>query len=229
MTDPDSIRSIAVCGDRIRFFRIRLGLSQAQLAARSGYSDRLIRKAESSQPISRQTLMDICDALSDEKRRVSIDDLRSSPVNVVKQFLESYDLYFDRMLEHNSQLLADAFCIRNSGPPGAPYTGTWHGISGFQDWLNILSSIVDRPIRGKIVPILLTDGEYVSASYSDHFAAKGGQPEQLWISLHFRVIDGQIVLLDNQYDTFLASKLEADSQKNALKTAIDSTSETNTN
>jgi len=50
------MRSIKVDGQKLRHHRELLGLTQEDLAGELGYSDRLIRKAESGGPVARSTL-----------------------------------------------------------------------------------------------------------------------------------------------------------------------------
>ncbi len=208
MTERDTIRSINVCGDRIRFFRCKQGLTQAELAHRAGYSDRLIRKAEGGGSLSLTTLADIADALSAANCIVTVDDLQSSPLNVARQFLESYDLHYNSMLEHNAQLFSSDFVFNSSGDPASPLFGIWHGIEGLQKWLNLISSMVARPNRGVLKVTYLADGENVTAHYTDVFAASEDDPKEMWVNLHLKIRSGLIYYLSNQYDTHLASKLE---------------------
>ena len=60
-SEPASISphgSVRVDGNRLRELRLRSGLTQEELAASTGYSDRLVRKLESGGPIQYRTLND---------------------------------------------------------------------------------------------------------------------------------------------------------------------------
>jgi hypothetical protein len=173
----------------------------------------MIRKAEAGGRVSLEALSDIAEALSDETKCVQVEDLIDTPVNVVKQFIESYDLYYDQMLEHSSRLLSPMFVFHSAGDPAAPYSGTWHGLEGWQDWLNVMKSMVQRPVRGQLRVSYLTDGETVGARYNDFFSVPGGEPQSMWVNLYFTVRAGLICQLDNEYDTLLASELEALSRR----------------
>ncbi|MFN3148584.1 helix-turn-helix domain-containing protein [Bremerella sp.] len=55
--------------DFLRELRLNNGWTQAELAKRAGYSERLIGKAESGSPIARDTIVDIADALSESAQQ----------------------------------------------------------------------------------------------------------------------------------------------------------------
>ena len=57
-------RSFRCNGNLLRFFRDRKGMTQSQLASESGYSVRLVGKAEAGQPIRMETVEVLAEALS---------------------------------------------------------------------------------------------------------------------------------------------------------------------
>ena len=80
-------RSIPCNGAVVRRLRKRLGLTQAQLAQRSGFSERLIRKAEASTPISLKTVRSLAVALSCDEKNVDPNVLICSPIESAKRLL----------------------------------------------------------------------------------------------------------------------------------------------
>ena len=82
-------RSVPCNGNVVRRLRKRLGLTQAQLATRSGFSERLVRKAEASIPISMKTVKKLAAALSNEEHQVEVNFLICSPVEIAKKLLAS--------------------------------------------------------------------------------------------------------------------------------------------
>jgi transcriptional regulator with XRE-family HTH domain len=70
--------TIMVNGQKLQAFRQQAGMTQEQLAEKSGYTDRLIRKAEASSPLRKATLADLAAALSTPERTVTIADLTFS-------------------------------------------------------------------------------------------------------------------------------------------------------
>jgi transcriptional regulator with XRE-family HTH domain len=206
------MESVQVCGERVRHFRVAQEWTQVELARRSGYSERVIRKAEAGGPISRSALRVIAKALSSNGRVVTEDDLCQSPVNIVRQFIESYDWHYDQMLPHCESLISSDFSFHSAGDKDSTVRGTWIGSEGWQAWLNEMKKLVERPIRGKLDVFFMTDGEIVAARYIDHFAAPGQEPVAMWVNLYFQIKQGKICRLDNHYDTALASRLESASR-----------------
>lgn len=82
-------RSAPCNGNVVRRLRKKLGLTQAQLATRSGFSERLVRKAEASIPISMKTVKKLAVALSDDERQVQVNFLICSPIEIAKKLLAS--------------------------------------------------------------------------------------------------------------------------------------------
>jgi transcriptional regulator with XRE-family HTH domain len=68
-------RSMAVCGWKLRALRARRGWTQIELAARAGYCERLVRKAELNGTIARETLEVLAITLSDDQLTVRPVDL----------------------------------------------------------------------------------------------------------------------------------------------------------
>ena len=62
MSPANDPRSVPVDGERLRKFRHTVGLTQEEAAARSGYTERLIRKLERGGPVQLQTVKDVLEA-----------------------------------------------------------------------------------------------------------------------------------------------------------------------
>ncbi len=67
--------TMAVDGSRLQTLRQQAGMTQEQLATATGFSDRLIRKAEASAPLRQTTISTIAQALSKRGRPVTVADL----------------------------------------------------------------------------------------------------------------------------------------------------------
>ena len=106
-------RSIPCNGAVVRRLRKRLGLTQAQLAQRSGFSERLIRKAEASTPISLKTVRSLAVALSCDEKNVDPNVLICSPVESAKRLLANPDADRPDQAEI-SQATRDAIVLMSS-------------------------------------------------------------------------------------------------------------------
>jgi len=71
-------RLVVVNAEKFRQIRKSLGLSQVELSRRSGYSERVVRKAESGGVLRRQTLVELAIAMSTELAIVAMIDLEQS-------------------------------------------------------------------------------------------------------------------------------------------------------
>lgn len=206
-------RGLRVCGERLRQLRLRAGFTQAELATHAGYSERLIRKAEADGIVSIKTLSDLAEALSSELRQVQVADLCSSPLAIAKQFVEAYDRFGNAMLADCSHLMADDFVFHFAGDPKSPLSGLWHGRHGFQQWLDMLFSMASRSSREKLQATYLEADSRITAHYTDHFVSSDGTPYEMWVNLHFVIVAGLIVRIDNESDSYVVARL-ARSQPN---------------
>ena len=81
-----------VNGPRLHSWRQQAGLTQEQLALKSGYSDRLIRKAEASGPLRKSTIAGLAAALCTDQQTVTAADLTFSQETLARDL---HDLYLN--------------------------------------------------------------------------------------------------------------------------------------
>ncbi len=79
----------------VRYYREKKDLRQTDLARLSGYSVRLIGKAEAGKPISPEAIEDLAGALSSDDFQIGPQDLISHPEQTAKN-------YFENLLDHDS-------------------------------------------------------------------------------------------------------------------------------
>ena len=84
-------RFCAVNAVRLREFRLACGWSQAELARRSGYTSRLIRKAESGGSLNYETIADLAETFTSFGTAVRAEEFLLDPVAIVKEFIEAYE------------------------------------------------------------------------------------------------------------------------------------------
>lgn len=202
-------RGVAVCGQRLRQLRLLVGYTQAELATRAGYSERLVRKAEAGGVLSTKAISDLAEALSCDPHPVQLADLCSSPLAIAKQFVESYDRFGNAMLGDCGLLLANDFVFHCAGDPRSSLSGQWQGHRGFQQWLDTLFSMTSRSNCGNLQATYLEADSRVTARYSDHFIASDRTPYAMWVNLHFTIVGGLVAQIDNECDSYVLSKLES--------------------
>lgn len=199
---PPTRRSYPVRGEYVKFLRERRGWTQEEFAAICGYSERLIRKAESSDGLSPEAIADLADALSKDGAPVFPEDLVSDPLAAAKLFIESYDLHEQTMLAHCGHVLHDDFVYWCAGAEdGIPFAGTYHGAAGFQEFLDRFFAIIKRPARGALKPTYSVAGNEVIAKYEEITAVNGVTGDPLWIVNITKFERGKIIRMENFFDT----------------------------
>ena len=200
-------RTHKVCANKLRNLRLHRALTQAELATKAGYSERLIRKAEAGGRLNLATLQDLATVLSTEQEMVDPMDLVVSNVASATRFVEAYDQFGPRMIEHCSDILADDFSFVCRGDKVSRLSGKWKGRDGFQAWLNQFFGMVDRPQKEKLEVRYLEGLDAVTAHFCDTFLVAGKQ-ESMWVNWHFTFKSGLIAGVVDEYDTLLVLEFE---------------------
>jgi transcriptional regulator with XRE-family HTH domain len=196
-----------VCGQRLRDLRTSCGLTQVELARLAGYSERLIRKAESGGSLSLATIADLAEALSSHQRWVSPAELCCSHEALARLFVDSYDEHERLMLDYCRHILADDFVFHFAGEARSRLSGEWLRAAGLQAWLDEFFCLVTRPVRRCLQVSYLTDVNEVTARYSDALVAADQCCHTMWVNLHFTFRGGHIQRIVYQCDTSLVAKL----------------------
>ncbi len=152
-----SDRNVQVCGYRLKHFRKLLGWTQEELAHRSGYCDRLIRKAESGRSVSLEAIEVIAQSLCCYGVHVSALDLICSPKKTVHRLLDA--IHGEGIPSHSVEPIAtNEVLVECKGSERIPFAGVWKGQEGLQSWLNRLcNSIVAHRFHEQ--DLMAVDGE----------------------------------------------------------------------
>ncbi len=111
-------------------------MSQVELSRRSGYSERVIRKAEAGGTVQLETIQDLAAAMSVDGHSIAFQDLTIDLASIAKRFVESYDSLGCNMLQACRDIFADDFAFNCPADPSqVPFAGAWHGPSRFQEFL----------------------------------------------------------------------------------------------
>lgn len=194
-------------GPRIRELRKARGWTQLTLASRTGYSERVIRKAEKSEPIRHDVLATIAQALSTPAEPITVAMLTSDPVQIVRRFYEAYDVHEREMLPHVHDVLApDVKFVFYADPERNPLSGTWEGVRGIQAYLDKFFGMFVRQNKGKQNPQYIVNGQQVVASFSEIVCYGEVVAPPVWIHLKFSLRDGRIALVEDFCDTDTAAR-----------------------
>ncbi len=184
-------------------FRVARGWTQEELSRRSGYSIRLIRKAESGGNLRIETLKHLCQSFSQEGGDVRLEDITTSTLSVAKNFIDAYDRFGVNMIEHcRSHLHEDFSYTIHADRSTVPYGGTWNGVAGLQEMLNIFFSIFTRN-AGWLQPEYMVGNHRVHARFLDQAYYQGELTPLIVINLHFEFRGLKIFKLDNEFDSDL--------------------------
>lgn len=194
-------RNCLINGTALRTFRLSLDWSQSDLALRSGYSERLIRKAEGGGSVTLQTVRDIADALNTPRTPVSYEQLLLDKLEMAKLVTTSYDNYGKSMLQKCHYVFSNDYIFNcPADPEQVPFAGEWQGVNGMQKFFDFFFSIFERR-PGTLEPTY-TVGEDCAVSHYLDTLYVGGEPlPPFWVNLHFQFRDGLITRLDDEFDT----------------------------
>lgn len=123
-----SVVTVAVNGQQLQSLRLQAGLTQEELARKSGYSDRLIRKAEASGLLRRSTIAHLTAALSTCDRKVNADDLMFSRESLTREVFSALLIGTSENTESMFQFLHPELQLSVAGqdlliPFSGDYTG----------------------------------------------------------------------------------------------------------
>ena len=205
MLNPKT-RCLAVNGSTLRSCRTQLGWSQVELGHRSGYSERVIRKAEAGGTLRLQTIQDLAIAISVQGHVVSFLDLTIDLESIARQFVDSYDsLGRDMLVTCSSIFAADfSFCC-SADASQVSFAGIWHGLSGFQEFLNRFFATFTRE-PGILKPVYMVSQDRVVARFEDQVSFHEQEMSAYWVNLHFQFCNGLVTRVDDEFDSLNLSQ-----------------------
>ena len=183
-------RNVQVCGYRLKHFRNLCGWTQEELSRRSGYCDRLIRKAESGKSISFEAIEVLAQSLCSNDVQVSVEDLICSPKQTVHRLLNVIHGDYVPSLQ-TEPLATDQVSVKCKGNERVPFTGEFNGQDGLTAWLSRLcNSIVSN--RFPVEDLMAVDREiaFIQTHVCLRWDAKVSPPLALVLQIEF---DGSLL------------------------------------
>ncbi len=200
MNDSDLV---ACNGAKIGEYRKLAEWTQEQLAEFTGYSVRVIRKAEKGGNLRYSTLTAIATAFQRGQLDVCPGDLCTDPLAVVQAFVEAYRVHEDKMVDQIRHLLSEDLEVFIAGDPNMiPFAGTYSGPDGLQEFWNRFFALLERPDKTALSLQYFVCGHEVVAYGTEQGRIKGLDTDApSWLSLKFDVRGGQIVRFEDYFDT----------------------------
>jgi len=184
------LRTEKVCGDQVKYFRNLLGWTQNELAKRSGYSDRLIRKAEGGRTLAIETINNLAESLSCNGLQVSSNDLILSPKRTVHELIRSIT---SRVIDMRSiHAIAAHDCeVDFLADARVPFSGRWLKPDGLYRWLKSFSDCIhEQEHRENAVFAIDEETAFIQLSLS--FRHKELVSEEFEVVLGIRFVDNKI-------------------------------------
>ena len=184
------LRTEQVCGAQVKYFRHLLGWTQDELARRSGYSDRLIRKAEGGRTLSIETINNIAESLCCNGLQVSANDLILSPKRTVHELIGCITTGTIDMRSIHAISAHDCE-VDFQADARVPFSGRWLKPDGLYRWLHTFSDCIEAEShRGNAVFAIDEETAFIQLSLS--FRQKDLVSERLEVVLGIRFTDNKI-------------------------------------
>ena len=216
-------RSVQINASSLRRIRRSIGWTQTELAKRSGYSERLIRKAEHGGPLDLSTVRDIAQALSLSSTPVKIGDLVQDALAIAQLWVRALNEQGRKMVLTVRPFLAPDFVFHCPGDPKpAPFIGTWTGAEGFKAFLDSYFTVFRR-IKNENVTFT-TGTDLVSARWQEIGYVQDLLVGPVRINMHFHFKHGLITRIDDEYDITGAEKTKMEVES-MLRSRVNSSSQ----
>lgn len=217
-------RSICLNGAVIREARLAVGWTQMQLAKKSGYSLRLIGKAENGHPIDLETAKTLAETLSIDGLTWSLQDLASGNVpaasvlalrqaiesrqlKVAKAFINHYDLGAPRARFAAIKRHFTPDVVFHCPVEGhqTPFAGSWHGAVGVQEFFSRFYGLFSRKL-GSLTPEFMVSTDRVVAHFIDQVFFQGHEMPSYWVNIQFHFRDDLICRIVDEFDYYNAKR-----------------------
>jgi transcriptional regulator with XRE-family HTH domain len=198
-------RSARVNTKRLIELRKLRGWTQVQLAEASGFSQRLILKAEAGAPIALGTIAALAQALSSDAAPLTAADLLRTTIEIAREFIQIMYRTEGETIQQARHLLAPDAEFRIWGESaGLPFAGLYRGLEEGEQLFRHFFSLIEAPPDHDPLPHyhLIADHENVVA-WGHSYLRPRGQVEvaPMPISYLFSFRDDLIIYFEDRFDT----------------------------
>ena len=214
LSHASKMGSLPCNGVLLRQLREQRGLTQAELAHRAGFSDRLIVKAESGKSLAADTLQVLAMTLTESgSPPVTCDDLTTHPLAQARRYISAMytcNSGAEFIQQIRDFLDRDVVFVISGNPTEIPFAGTWRGVDAIEKGFGCFFSLLESPPHHEFDEHYqyLVQGNDVVIWGKSYLHPRGEplvQPMNVSNLLRFRA--GKLYHLEDYYDTQLASRI----------------------
>lgn len=208
---PPKKRTYVCNAETLVFLRERKGWTQQELAAASGYSERLISKAESGGSISTPAIEVLAETLSSEGYAVYWEDLVSDPVAVAKEYIATTYRNPKELFARLRRYMDEDIVVRFAGDPAVlPFAGEFRGLAEVERCMSTFFAVIEAPPNHdfEACHTYLAQGKDViiwGDSWLHPIGMPLTEPVKICNRLSFR--RGKLCLLEDLYDSLHGSRM----------------------
>lgn len=212
--EPPAATSLPCNPQTLLFHRKRHRWTQAELANVSGYTERLIVKAESGKPIKVQTIEDLADTFSCNEFSVSPEDLIAHPVKLAKELIFGWYMHEAELFSKVKYFLDPQIEFTFAGDPNIiPFAGTHRGLAELERAFAIFFSIMEAPsgdydFRSPYSFVVNENNPNEVIVWGTTCFRVKGKPLQVPLKVELRLLfrDGKLIYVDDRFDTQMAQE-----------------------
>lgn len=204
-------RSYSCNSELFTYLRERKRWTQQELAVASGYSERLINKAESGRRISTAAIEILAETLSLPEEPISLEDLICDPVSLAKEYIDALYIHQGNIIPAIRHFLDDDVVFWIAGDPAViPFAGEHRGIAEVESAFKIFFSVIQAPEQMEREPQVtyLTQGRDViiwGESWLHPIGAPLKKPMMLTQRMTFH--KGKLVRFEDIFDTLEGARV----------------------
>lgn len=196
-------------------------MTQADLADATGYSERLIGKAESGKPVSLGAISALATVLSTQERLLLPEDLIANPLAIAREYIRCIYIHQQNCFEHMQSFLHDDIVFHVAGKrESVPYAGVHRGLDDVKKAFDVFWSCFEVPKDHDHLPHyhFFESGNEVVV-WGDTWIHPIGLPlrEPLMVTYRIQFQAGKLIRIDARMDTDYAATILRQAQaKKAL-------------
>ena len=215
--EPPSQRSYACNAEMLIYLREYNEWTQLQLAAHSGYSERLISKAEAGRPISTQAIAVLAESLSSSEKQIYPEDLISDPVQMAKDYLRAVYTEGKNIVNAIEHFLDADVTFRVAGDPTQiPFAGEHRGLESVRRVFDIFFSVLQAPADHDHTQCYRFSGKGNEVyMWGESWIHPIGLPLENPIAIAQRFVfqRGKLVMMEDIYDTLAGQQALEDAKR----------------